>query len=52
MQTLGSMDILCVNKTVALTNDTIILEYYMDVLGNESLKVLNLAFLRLWEPSV
>ncbi|MCC8098288.1 MAG: HAD-IC family P-type ATPase, partial [Eubacterium sp.] len=45
MQTLGSMDILCVDKTGTLTDDTIILEYYMDVLGNESRKVLDLAFL-------
>ncbi|MCC8014377.1 MAG: magnesium-translocating P-type ATPase [Eubacterium sp.] len=45
MQTLGSMDILCVDKTGTLTDDTIILEYYMDVLGNESRRVLDLAFL-------
>lgn len=45
MQTLGSMDVLCVDKTGTLTDDTIVLEYYMDILGNESQKVLDYAFL-------
>ena len=36
MQGFGSMDILCVDKTGTLTGDKISLEYYMDVLGNES----------------
>ena len=45
MQTLGNMDVLCVDKTGTLTNDTIILEYYMDILGNESQLVLDYAFL-------
>ncbi len=45
MQTLGSMDVLCVDKTGTLTDDTIILEYYMDILGNESQMVLDYAFL-------
>lgn len=45
MQTLGSMDILCVDKTGTLTDDTITLEYYMDILGNESSTVLDYAFL-------
>lgn len=45
MQGFGSMDILCVDKTGTLTGETIILEYYMDVLGNESHKVLELAYL-------
>ncbi len=45
MQTLGSMDVLCVDKTGTLTGDQITLEYYMDVLGNESARVLDYAFL-------
>lgn len=45
MQVFGSMDILCVDKTGTLTNESILLEYYMDVLGNESTNVLDLAYL-------
>ena len=33
MQGFGSMDILCVDKTGTLTGDSLILEYYMDILG-------------------
>ena len=45
MQGFGSMDVLCMDKTGTLTNESILLEYYMDVLGNESAKALDLAFL-------
>lgn len=45
MQGFGSMDILCVDKTGTLTGDRILLEYYMDILGNESQKVLEFAYL-------
>ena len=45
MQGFGNMDILCVYKTGTLTGDRISLEYYMDILGNESQKVLDLAYL-------
>ena len=45
MQGFGSMDVLCIDKTGTLTNESILLEYYMDVLGNESDKVLDFAFL-------
>lgn len=45
MQGFGSMDVLCMDKTGTLTNESILLEYYMDVLGNESTKVLDLAYL-------
>ena len=45
MQGFGSMDILCVDKTGTLTGDQITLEYYMDILGNESQKVLDFAYL-------
>ena len=45
MQGFGSMDVLCVDKTGTLTGDTIQLEYYMDILGSESLSVLQTAYL-------
>ncbi|MGI6501723.1 MAG: magnesium-translocating P-type ATPase [Anaerostipes sp.] len=45
MQSFGSMDVLCVDKTGTLTGDTILLEYYMDILGNECSKVLDYAYL-------
>lgn len=45
MQSFGSMDILCVDKTGTLTGEQIILEYYMDILGNESQKALDYAYL-------
>ncbi len=45
MESFGSMDILCVDKTGTLTGDKIVLEYYMDILGNESEEVLDYAFL-------
>ena len=45
MQGFGSMDVLCMDKTGTLTNESSLLEYYMDVLGNESSEVLDLAFL-------
>ncbi len=45
MQGFGSMDVLCMDKTGTLTNESVLLEYYMDVLGNESSEVLDFAFL-------
>ncbi|HMM06913.1 MAG TPA: magnesium-translocating P-type ATPase [Clostridiales bacterium] len=45
MQGFGSMDVLCMDKTGTLTNVNIILEYYMDILGNESDEALRLAYL-------
>ena len=45
MQSFGSMDILCVDKTGTLTGDTVSLEYYMDILGNESERTLQYAYL-------
>lgn len=45
MQGFGSMDILCMDKTGTLTYENILLEYYMDVLGNENAEVLDYAFL-------
>ena len=45
IQTFGQMDILCTDKTGTLTEDEVILEKYMDVSGNESLRILKHAFL-------
>lgn len=45
MQCFGSMDVLCMDKTGTITNEALLLEYYMDVLGNESAQVLDLAYL-------
>lgn len=45
MQGFGSMDVLCVDKTGTLTGDTILLEYYTDILGNESLHTLDYGYL-------
>ena len=45
IQTFGQMDILCTDKTGTLTEDEVILEKYMDVKGEESIKVLRHAFL-------
>ena len=45
IQTFGEMNILCTDKTGTLTEDEVILEKYMDLSGNESLRILKHAFL-------
>ena len=45
IQTFGQMNVLCTDKTGTLTEDRVILEKYMDVFGNESLRILRHAFL-------
>lgn len=45
IQTFGEMNILCTDKTGTLTEDEIVLERYMDVIGNENIRVLKHAFL-------
>lgn len=45
IQSFGSMNILCTDKTGTLTEDKIVLEKYLDIEGNESLSVLKHAFL-------
>ncbi|MCL2680687.1 MAG: magnesium-translocating P-type ATPase, partial [Coriobacteriia bacterium] len=45
IQNFGSMDVLCTDKTGTLTQDRIILEYSLDVLGNENKRVLRHGFL-------
>ena len=44
IQTFGSMNILCTDKTGTLTEDEVILEKYMDVYGNDSLRIQNTLF--------
>ena len=45
IQNLGAMDVLCTDKTGTLTQDRIVLEYPLDVHGNEDERVLRHAFL-------
>ena len=45
IQNLGSMDILCTDKTGTLTQDKVVLEYHMDIHGKEDPRVLRHAFL-------
>jgi Mg2+-importing ATPase len=45
IQNFGAMDILCTDKTGTLTQDKIVLEEYLDIRGDESLHVLELAYL-------
>lgn len=45
IQDLGSMDILCTDKTGTLTQDKVVLEYHLDVKGQENTRVLRHAFL-------
>ena len=45
IQNLGSMDILCTDKTGTLTQDKVVLEYHLNVDGEEDGRVLRHAFL-------
>ena len=45
IQNLGSMDILCTDKTGTLTQDKVVLEYHLNVNGEEDARVLRHAFL-------
>ncbi|WP_415297013.1 magnesium-translocating P-type ATPase [Clostridium perfringens] len=45
MQNFGAMDVLCTDKTGTLTEDKIVLQYHLDVQGNENERVLRHAFL-------
>ena len=45
IQTFGEMNILCTDKTGTLTEDEIVLEKYIDVVGNENIRILRHAFL-------
>ena len=45
IQNLGSIDILCTDKTGTLTQDKVALEYYLDINGNEDKRILRHAYL-------
>ena len=45
IQNFGAMDILCTDKTGTLTEDKIVLERYLDINGDEDIRVLKHAFL-------
>ncbi len=45
IQNLGSMDVLCTDKTGTITEDRVVLVQHLDPLGNENEQVLNLAFM-------
>ena len=45
IQNFGAMNILCTDKTGTLTKDEIVLEKYLDIKGNEDIRVLKHAFL-------
>ena len=45
IQSFGAMNILCTDKTGTLTEDKIVLEKYLDIMGNEDLRILKYAFL-------
>jgi len=45
IQNLGSMDILCTDKTGTLTQDRVVLEYHYNIRGDEDAHVLRYAFL-------
>ena len=45
IQNFGAMDVLCTDKTGTLTQDKIVLERHVNVVGEESDVVLNLAYL-------
>jgi Mg2+-importing ATPase len=45
IQNLGSIDILCTDKTGTLTRDKVVLEYHLNIQGNEDARVLRHAFL-------
>lgn len=45
IQNFGAIDILCTDKTGTLTQDKVVLEYYLDIHGKEDIRVLRHAFL-------
>ncbi|MCD8294493.1 MAG: magnesium-translocating P-type ATPase [Clostridia bacterium] len=45
IQNFGAMDILCTDKTGTLTQDKVVLEYHIDVMGRENSRVLRHAYL-------
>ena len=46
IQNFGAMNILCTDKTGTLTEDKIVLEKYLDINGDEDIRILKHAFLK------
>ncbi|MDA5542705.1 magnesium-translocating P-type ATPase [Yersinia rochesterensis] len=51
IQNFGAMDVLCTDKTGTLTQDRIILEHHLNVLGSNDSKILQLAWLNSFHQS-
>ncbi|MGZ3790412.1 MAG: magnesium-translocating P-type ATPase, partial [Bacteriovorax sp.] len=51
IQNFGAMDVLCTDKTGTLTQDKVILEKHVDIFGEESKNVLQLAYLNSYYQS-
>lgn len=45
IQNFGAMDVLCTDKTGTLTQDRVMLEYHLDVMGHEDARILRHAYL-------
>ncbi|MBU5454859.1 magnesium-translocating P-type ATPase [Caproiciproducens sp. MSJ-32] len=45
IQNFGAMDVLCADKTGTITKDKVVLEYYLNIHGEEDIRVLRHAFL-------
>lgn len=45
IQNFGAMDVLCTDKTGTLTEDHVVLQRYLDVYGNDNIKILEDAYL-------
>lgn len=45
IQNFGAIDILCTDKTGTLTQDKVVLEYHLDVMGKEDTRILRHAYL-------
>jgi len=45
IQNFGAMDLLCTDKTGTLTQDKVVLEYHLNINGDEDIRVLRYAFL-------
>ena len=51
IQNFGAMDILCTDKTGTLTQNKVVLQYHLDIHGNESREVLDYAFINSYYQS-
>ncbi|MDY5251249.1 MAG: magnesium-translocating P-type ATPase [Erysipelotrichaceae bacterium] len=45
IQNFGAIDILCTDKTGTITQDKVVLEYHLDVQGNQDMRILRHAYL-------